>query len=488
MKSKQQTPLAYLMALLGVSLADLGEYLYVAQTSVSKWKTGSRPLRPESPHFDGIVEYFVALARDPNRGAKLTEVMEKLYPEGNAGTPRGLAQCLRGFLVGKMLPSTALHVSMRERGKLYSAQVDVYSGLEGRRNAFLQLLSFAASQKKPASLMLVDERGMASAAGDMEYLRQLSSQLVEVMDAGGKIRFLMRRAEPEMLASRLAPVLAHENLQIRLLPPHVPVPRESIFCLLGNQMLLRGMTLAGKPLYSSVQSDDFTLVQYRALFESLWEEADAAFARSQLQNLTPEAFREMLANTVGEALDLRMASLPYLTMGRALLMEVLDVNGIGGHNWRRALGCFDALRGVPVRLFLPARALRRPDETQQETELPLLSAMMGKPVRIRPGQVRRHMLDTAAFLRSGKGLKILLQQGKTAAEDGRFAVFCRRNANGGYLNLRTGVASVTMRPALVECFSAYYDSAASALTAQAACPGYVAGTLEQEALRTDFPP
>lgn len=36
MKSKQQTPLAYLMALLGVSLADLGEYLYVAQTSVSK--------------------------------------------------------------------------------------------------------------------------------------------------------------------------------------------------------------------------------------------------------------------------------------------------------------------------------------------------------------------------------------------------------------------------------------------------------------------
>ena len=147
-----------------------------------------------------------------------------------------------------------------------------------------------------------------------------------------------------------------------------------------------------------------------------------------------------------------------------------------------------ALRGVPVRLFLPARALRRPDETQQETELPLLSAMMGKPVRIRPGQVRRHMLDTAAFLRSGKGLKILLQQGKTAAEDGRFAVFCRRNANGGYLNLRTGVASVTMRPALVECFSAYYDSAASALTAQAACPGYVAGTLEQEALRTDFPP
>lgn len=67
MKSKQQTPLAYLMALLGVSLADLGEYLYVAQTSVSKWKTGSRPLRPESPHFDGIVEYFVALARDPNR-------------------------------------------------------------------------------------------------------------------------------------------------------------------------------------------------------------------------------------------------------------------------------------------------------------------------------------------------------------------------------------------------------------------------------------
>lgn len=466
MRSKKQTPLGYLMELLDVRLADLGEYLYVAQTSISKWKTGARALKPESQHFAGIVEYFVLLSRDAERGERLTRLLSDLYPDSKLETPEDMAACLRIFLDSKLLPSAALAFSLGERGKLYAAEFSVYSGEDGFENAKKQMLSTLLSLPQIPALAAIDN-GF-----------RLTDALSALVREGARVRLLYQGPTPAVFGAETAAVFSNRNVEARFMPEGSVAGRPDAAWIAGSDLYLESHGHSPRARYTALYSDEATLTMRRAAFDRLWEEADMPFMTLTPDNIKLDTLEKRVANTVKERFDLRLTMLPYLTMSRALLMEVLESNAVSGRGRLRVLGYYDAYAGERIRIFVPAASLRAAG-----AKLPELSLLTGTPFRITEAQARRHLLDTAALLRAGERIEVLPLQGKEAEAVGGTGVFVKRNAFAGFLGYGSDTLRITESPKMVEGCMRALDSLSDLLTRQMRERPYVAGLLEEAALR-----
>lgn len=453
------------MGLLDVSLADLGDYLYVAQTTISKWKTGARLLKPTSQHFGGIVEYFTMLLRDTDRRAKMEQLFLRLYPEQPLSSQAAYATCIRAFLSGKMLPSMTVQRALSEEGRLYTAQVGVYRGAEGCAIAMEQLLGFL-SDRASGTVLAAERRDPQRAEA---FSRALS--------AGHRLRLLTDMPSPSALVSRLGDVLAHTGTEVCLLEDGAPFLGHTASYVLEQELALTGHAWPGEEPYCAIHTDAETVAQQAAAFAWLRERTRPAFETLDSTRLGPELYQRAQAETLPERLDWMVSSLPYLTMSRELLMEVLRANDVSGRTWSHVLAGYDALEGIRLRLLMPAGALG-----WQDAPLPCLSLICGGEIRMTREQAGRHLLDTAARLRVGEALEVIPVSGEVPLGWGRTSPFVKRNAFAGYLNCVAGSVRVSDSPALVERFMQAADLLVSGVTEEARGRQYVAGRIEQAAL------
>lgn len=466
MKSKQQTPLGYLMVLLDVSLADLGDYLYVAQSSISKWKTGARVLKPSSQYFEGIVEYFTALERDPDRADKLHRLFSQLYP-GQTGQEAGnTARNIRLFLGGSLLPPVAVQQAIGEAGRLYTAEVGVYAGDKGYAAAQAQLIAYIAEQERHTPVRIVSR-------GDVAAFSRFAPLAVSI----DRMRMLLQLPAKDCLLMDCMALFAHPAADICLLPKDAPYPLGSDTYIVGEGMVLFGLDTGAAPAYAAVYMDPLTIQQYTGVFDSVWAQSSPLFTAIQPGQLGEQLYRQAIDTTLGERLDWLLPSLPYLTMSRTLLMEVLRANRVSGRDWTRILSGYDALHGMKMRLLVPAHALQLPAMT-----MPCLSLLCGREIRITSVQAKRHQMDTAALLRAGSGVQVVPIQGAAPDAWAHVSAFVKRNVFAGYLHFAPASVKVTVNPAFVDTMMAAMDALYSALTPEAASPAYVAQHLEAAAL------
>lgn len=457
MKSKTQTPLGYLMQLLDVRLKELGDYLYVAQASVSKWRTGARPLRRQSQHLAGIVDYFIALSRDEQKKQKLTALFRQLYAGARLDTNEGLSSCLFAFLSDKTLPSGPIQALSRAQDALYRAEFSVYSGEEGRLHAMRALCEKAD-------------------VGGQDIVRALVTQAI-ALDAllpllSGR-RTLLLLIAPELtplLFGRFAPLCAHPRVETRLL-------RAAPAGLSSYVVMERGLLLASQayraPCYTALFTDEGTVRQHQATHEAGWREAQTAFTRYAAEDMRKEGLEALLSGTVPEALACYVPLLPHYTMSRELLMEVLSMNGVSGREWTRVLGFHAAVRALPLHIYLPASALFAAEKT-----LPELFCETGKTARLTDAQARRHRLDTAALVRAGAVTLKPVQ-----ADPAVFAgLFCRRNGFAGLLDGASEGIVLSKDGRLIDACMAALNTLERSLSKELREPGYVAGLLERAGL------
>lgn len=466
MKSKQQTPLGYLMGLLDVSLADLGDYLYVAHTSISKWKTGARALRPGSQHFAGIVEYFTALAREPGRRDKMERLFARLYPGQPHDTQQALGECIRMFLEGKAMPSASLRQSIGETGRIYAAQVDVYHGEQGCLAAFEHLLALLA-EHDPMDISIVNRLDV-----------NLLDRFVPAMEKGHRLRILLDLPGSEHAISEWMAVLAHPNAEVRILQEDGAFPRRTSCYLLGEETMLVSHQPDGRIPYAAMHTDALTMEQYRYGIDTIWQGTTPVWEQVPRDRIGAEQYHRAMEATLDERTDWLLPSLPYLTMSGELLMEVLKTNGVSGRDWTRILAGSHALADLHMRLYVPVRALQTP-----QPSLPCLSVLCGKEMRMTPSQARRHMLDTAALLRAGPRLEIVPVQGVTPGAWQHASAYVKRNAYAGYMNFSPGSVRWTFNTQVIEGLMQALDTLAEKTTQELRGRAYVAGMLEGAALK-----
>lgn len=466
MKSKQQTPLGYLMGLMDVSLTDLSDHLYVAKTSISKWKTGARTLNPTSQHFAEIVEYFTMLARDTKRHDKMKQLCGRLYPEQSVDNPKELSACIQAFLGGKQLPSVMVQQTLSDEGRLYTAQVDVYHGDTGCLSA-VDLMCAYLSDQKPDRLALLNR-------WDTEEL----ARFVPALEKGWTGRALLDVPPPRALLSNLMAALVHPRMDTRMLPEDMPLMAGAAWYIAGERQMLISSRMPGRPSYAAVYTDPLTVEQYRHGFDDMYDRAETALETVPLRRVGPALYRQTIDTTIDEWMDWLLPQLPYLTMSRPLLMEVLRANDVSGHVWTQVLDGYDILSALRMRLFVPAQFLRRPPDTE-----PILSLLCGKTIRLTPAEKSRHLLDTAAMLREDRRLTVVPLQKEGAEVWQSVSMFVKRNAYAGYLGLAHSTVRVTRHPALLEQFMQCLEWLAQTETERLRRRGYVAGLLEYAALK-----
>lgn len=465
MSTKQQTPLGYLMALLNVSLADLGDYLFVAQTSISKWRTGARALGPSSQHFDGIVEYFAMLVRDEPRRAKMEQLFAQLYPDKPLEKPQDYARCLRTFLAGNVMPSAMVRQAIGDEGRLYTTQVGVFSGAEGMAAALAQFDVFVREQR-PATVLVMDTHDPAAAA-----------RLIPSLGKEHRMHVLAAPPKAQQLMSPLSQVLTCGAAEVRLLPEGGICPAGTGSYIAGKQLSLSCYTPPGHPSYASVHTDSLTIEYHRIQFDTLWRNAEPAMEIMEAGYLH-SGFSALLASGIAqERTEFFLPTLPYFTMGSTLLMEVLEAHDVSGRVWTRVLEGYKMLLGLPVRIYIPAGALEQPAEV-----LPELSMACGRDMRLSAEQIKRHQLSTAALLRADSGVQVVPVRPELAAQV-RAGMFVKRNAVGGYLDFEGRTVRLMRHPRLVEAFMQAMDTLYGSVTEGLRDKAYIASILEGTALK-----
>lgn len=474
MKSKEQTPLAYLMGLMDVSLLDLADYLYVAQTSVSKWKTGARTLKANSPHFAGIVEFFTLFTRDEEKREKLMCLFRDLYPDRDHEKEDSIPAFLRVFLSDKLLPSAALIHSLEESGKLYGAGISVYTGDEGLGSALGKLHAILGAGGGKEILSIFIGRRIADTMGPLE---PFLTQLISILELGYKAQLLLDPHDADLPLCALATLFAHPGMGVRFIDEEVSIAEKELWLLVDGKAFLISRCVESQPRYTALYTDAFTLAHYRASFLSLWNQASTPFGSMTSDDLKPDLFKNLTTQVVDERFDWLIPSLPPMTMRRDLLMEALEANGVAGRVWSRVLGCFDALEGVRLRLLIPAVSLRASQENSC-----VLSLMAGQEMRLNESQARRHLLDTAALLREEIRVSLVPLHNEMPADWRRVSLFVMRNVCAGVMDFMTFTIRYTFDPVIIERTMAILDSFSGALTTEMKDSRHVAELLERVAL------
>lgn len=217
-----QEKLNALMSTQGVTNSRLAKALSVDPSLVSRWRNGSRtPLKnPEFIRF--IASYFVNIAKRESQKASLLELLSSPVKTAEKDAD-SLADLLARWLAGDSLVDTAGVKSFIERVGSFTAvrqparqafepesppalsaqtAVNVYRGIEGKRECALRFLSLAAARTKPMTLLLYSDERLEWLTEDKSFYIKWGNLLSEIISKGHRIKIVhtIVRDLTEMLA------------------------------------------------------------------------------------------------------------------------------------------------------------------------------------------------------------------------------------------------------------------------------------------------
>lgn len=133
MQGKIQTPLAYVMDLLGVSGTKLAAEIHIHQSMVSRWKNGTVALTLSTRYFEDIVRSLEAIDEKQGLGT-LEHFLSSVY-----GKPMQREDDIHKHLVmwlnGVNFDKLQNQKPVASNGAYYTAEHKVFKGLSGRLDA-----------------------------------------------------------------------------------------------------------------------------------------------------------------------------------------------------------------------------------------------------------------------------------------------------------------------------------------------------------------
>jgi len=177
----------YIIDLLEISGKELANFINVDRTLVSKWKNNARPLKEKSPHFNRITIALIAF--NNNRGdAVLERFFREVYPNVDRNEPDYLYTCLNRWLIGKDLGNfSSFNDWRRAKSSLYSTNVDIYKGNQGKRDAILEFFNYALELPQGQEIYISDTDSFEWITEDMAFYQLYHSKLNDLAVKGHNI-------------------------------------------------------------------------------------------------------------------------------------------------------------------------------------------------------------------------------------------------------------------------------------------------------------
>ncbi len=423
MISNNMSSMGYLMELLTISIKELSNIISIERSSVSKWKNGTRILNIDSPHFEPIVKYFVA--KNEKLGSHLLyDFFAVIYPEADNTVDKYIENCIRRFLQNKSISNIEDNHEIKYTNCLYSTDIMVYKGVEGRKNAVTELLNFA-EKTTPSSIFIYEREQLKWAINDTVYINKFIAQLTKLLNMGHKITCIftleINTKNFRQIYLAFLPMFFNENYSEYIIPSSSLTKKiNTSLYILKDKMLVTGIDNDKAPsnLYSCLYRDIFSINSHFSLMENF------------IQTLSPQnrincfVDKNRIINVMDTGINKNEPTcyygktLSFTTMSEGLYEYILNENRLPKTDKERCLNIYHNLRknieNNPIDLYggyyLFLDDIIAGFKTNKIVNFGL-TALCKKKVVITKKQYLNHYNDTIELIKKNPKYRIILNYG-----------------------------------------------------------------------------
>lgn len=323
----------YILDLLEISGKELAHVINVDRTLVSKWKNNARPLKDKSPHFNRVSTALIAF--NNKRGdAVLERFFREVYPKLDRNEPDYMYTCLNIWLVGKDLGYfSSFNDWRRAKTSLYSTNVDIYKGNQGKRDAVIEFLNYALELPQGQEIYISDTDAFEWITEDMVYYQLYHSKLNELALKGHNIMIIYDpKYDAKSVSSfdffRLSKYFTGKVTAFALDKTFVQGPslyiihrQMSVMCIDNHQ---------NKDKYIAVYRDPFSIEQAVKDFTFRLSQSKKLIATYSSRGTCLKGFTESLMSAIQDKDTSYFVSPlpPFSTMPEVLFKNVLENNDL----------------------------------------------------------------------------------------------------------------------------------------------------------------
>ena len=426
------------MNYLNIQTTAMAQSLHVDASLVSKWKTGSRNLTPNSVYFNDVVNYLLDSSKE-NSYYKLKEILFDLFPQENFSDSDEIEEFLRYAL------SDGISQAQREERTVFSrnaqsSQVTGFIGNAGRREAIDRIIDYAESMNDIGEIMLIDSEEFRWLWEDAEFAQKFKDRIKNLLKKGFHATIHIHYSPSEENFQRFfklcSPIIFHRNVEWFYSAYYdEPLISFSAF-MINHAVLLMGMSVENSGIVSVVSTDKQMILQQKSLLESAIRKGRRIFS-----DFKPFE----LSNVVDNIINFRkngafFSFLPvpaFITVQPELLEEILNDNNVDYNQKAKVMQLNKDFRKITesycsngkerfVQIFQLEKMLNRIERRSFISRS--LSLSCGKDIIINPRHHAKELLHIVSMLENNQNVQIVIVSEKDEITLPMISCWCRENS------------------------------------------------------------
>lgn len=350
-----------IMTILNCNNSRLGRGINVDPSLISRWKSGSRKLKPNSPYIPLIVDF---LLRTEPMAYQIESINNMLGTEFQLKKYGDICKFKNALIEWLSSPNESLinyrasssdqnslkfntlmeklsDFSFEDTSKISIPQsssikntgrettLSVYSGIEGKRNAVLNIMNTLLSSDKPRELLCFSDENVEWLTGDRDFYLKWAFLMKAAVNAGHKIKIIhiINRSPNEIMEAidQWAPLHLTGKLESYYMPKYVANRIKKSFWVIPNILASGAITASPDELCECtyISEDEEIVNNMEGVFEGLLSSCRKYFKiynSSSAQDFTSSLleFDAAIGNVITLKDNLTSVTLPENVLKRML--------------------------------------------------------------------------------------------------------------------------------------------------------------------------
>lgn len=414
----------------GISGNKLAEYLNIDVSLVSKWRNGSRKIRPD--YLEKMIRLFFSLDKT-NDYQRLSRISG--FSKNNPLETEKLAEYLKLWLSTSVQPTT-YDFNPFISGSARALTSYIYTGEQGKRDAIEIFLDYVGNHERQ-TIWLYSQQNADWLFGDADYIHQWRS----------KNMALIEHNEVHVLHPVYKDYHAVAEYMLRWIPLHLYgnadayyIPRNQVsyvdatICLAGNTLALVSVTPVNQPqamiTYLLSDADSLRTLQY--VISGIFNCSKPLFSRYSFLN--PHKYHEAYQRfCMGISRGICLTAGPPLFLIRREILKTLIPQSM--YSESLDLICFERMKEhgmAPVTVMFHLDQLRKL-LSYKYTQLRTVSYYLGTPVIISQEQLRECLTDILDLAESHSEIHIIWTDESIFAPYSDIDMFIREREIAGFV-------------------------------------------------------
>lgn len=419
------TPLACLLKVLNISYTELAKALGIDRSVVNKWALGNLTFHTKSKQYHKVIDYILEVNKR-NNAMQLEDFFSTMYSE-NPSDEGYLLNCIQCFFSKSNEPISLQNESKMDLKDMIHYKTPSSTSIEGQFEMLMEMFNEVASSLEPREIHLFDSEQFKWIIENQHYYTCFKDSLMEVLDKGHQIIMISDISDLERYIrfSKLNAFLyPYKNFTEYHYISNTELPINISYYAVKGHQTIHSRNFGRTKRYTIAFKDPLSQKAFGSIFESY-----KAKSRRHLIAHSPlewEAlFSKIHQNMQSEGtVYLCSPTFSFITMSRALLIEIMDQNQVSENKRKQILDFYDSQKSVhQLCHFQNLKSILNEDNYLYEE----LSLFAGKEIILTQALIKRHIEDTIHLLEHNEHYKMGLLRFQYNKEEIEFHFFCKKD-------------------------------------------------------------